>query len=257
MDPTLDDLLHLQSSLQSPSFPDSDLSVSLPSFDTPESSSDRLHSILKSSTPPPNSSPGTGSLPGDCGFDPLNLYKIDFFSRRVMVDGERKKVERRPEYLIMRDYRAAEVRHGRLAMLTSILWPLQELLNKAFLPEDYTFSIVGGGVTLPWVTLGMVGGMMGLGYADVFAGVVQSEMTGEAYLGGDCFWDPLKILQGSTIEEERKMAAREVWNGRFAMMAVLFYAVQEGYTGKAVVDLEWNELFFYPIFAAKDIVPFL
>ena len=63
-------------------------------------------------------------------------------------------------------------------MLTSILWPLQELLNKAFLPEDYTFSIVGGGVTLPWVTLGMVGAMMGLGYADVFAGVVQSEVRG-------------------------------------------------------------------------------
>ena len=63
-------------------------------------------------------------------------------------------------------------------MLTSILWPLQELLNKAFLPADYTFSIVGGGVTLPWVTLGMVGGMMGLGYADVFAGVVQSEVRG-------------------------------------------------------------------------------
>lgn len=50
------------------------------------------------------------------------------------------------------------------------------------------------------------------------------------------------------------MLKREVWNGRFSMIAVLGYIVQEAVTGRAVVDLEWNELFFYTVFAAKDVM---
>ncbi|GMH56623.1 hypothetical protein TrLO_g14355 [Triparma laevis f. longispina] len=240
LEPTLEDLQNTQTSL-SPLHPE-----------------DRLKNILNSATPPIESIPGTGGLPGDCNFDPLNFHKFDPYlllhRNRLRLTSGSTPIKTRPKNLIMRDYRASEIRHGRLCMLVSILWPAQELLNNLILPSDYTFSILGGGLTLPWIPLFMCGCMMGLGYLDVYANVIQSETTGEAYQGGDCFWDPIKILQGCTPEQERQMLKREVWNGRFSMIAVLGYIVQEAVTGRAVVDLEWNELFFYTVFAAKDVM---
>merc|ERR1719484_67696 len=64
---------------------------------------------------------GTG-LPGDVGFDPLGLANFD-----LSVDGATDKT--RSAALVMRDYRDAELKHGRLAMLAAVAWPLQERLN--------------------------------------------------------------------------------------------------------------------------------
>lgn len=48
-------------------------------------------------------------LPGDVGFDPLRLAKINF------------AVSPRSEAEILRDYRESELKHGRLAMLAAMI----------------------------------------------------------------------------------------------------------------------------------------
>ena len=57
-------------------------------------------------------------LTADYGFDPLGLSKLDLFPA-----GATDKA-RAPE-LVLRDYRDAELRHGRLAMLAALAWPVQ------------------------------------------------------------------------------------------------------------------------------------
>ncbi|KAJ1632622.1 hypothetical protein T492DRAFT_868054, partial [Pavlovales sp. CCMP2436] len=59
-----------------------------------------------------------GTMVGDYGFDPLNLAATD------LNLGSANEKERSPAY-VLRDYREAELRHGRLAMLAAIAWPVQ------------------------------------------------------------------------------------------------------------------------------------
>merc|ERR1712232_1088588 len=56
------------------------------------------------------------------GFDPLNFAAIDL----NLGSAEEKQ---RPKSIVLRDYREAEIRHGRLAMLAALAWPVQELLH--------------------------------------------------------------------------------------------------------------------------------
>ena len=125
-----------------------------------------------------------------------------------------------------------------------------------FPPDMNNFSVLYGGPTLPFFPLFMTLCVMGLGYLDIWSNVIKEE-TGDAYLPGDCFWDPLNIIVGLSDEERRKMQAREVWNGRFSMVAFAIFLVEEAGTGRAVVDLEWNELFFRPVFAVPEVMDWL
>ena len=59
----------------------------------------------------------------DYGWDPLKLSRFDFNLGGISSDSGR------PLQVVIRDYREAELRHGRLAMLASLAWPVQELLS--------------------------------------------------------------------------------------------------------------------------------
>ncbi len=65
---------------------------------------------------------------------------------------------------------------------------------------------------------------------------------------GECFWDPLRILDGTSESVKRNMQARELNNGRFAMVAVLSYILQEGITHQPLITLPWNQVLFEPAF---------
>merc|ERR1719484_501505 len=65
---------------------------------------------------------GATGLPGDVGFDPLGLANFD-----LLLGSAEDKL--RSSAVVMRDYRDAELKHGRLAMLAAVAWPLQEKLN--------------------------------------------------------------------------------------------------------------------------------
>jgi light-harvesting complex I chlorophyll a/b binding protein 1 len=75
---------------------------------------------------------GGGGVPGDYGFDPLKLADKDLhlFSatdRAMQVIRTEAFADRAPE-LVLRDYRDAEIRHGRLAMMAAVAWPVQEIV---------------------------------------------------------------------------------------------------------------------------------
>jgi hypothetical protein len=234
-----------------------------------------LERALLQGVVPADAGVGSKSLPGDFGFDPLGLATKDLFPsiqrfllkllppplvlyNDVTEDEENKEdttAKIRPKALIIRDYREAEIRHGRLAMLAAVIWPLQELIDRAFLPvEEYTFTVIyGEGTTLPFLVLLMTLIMMLLGYLDIFASQIKAGETGDAFLPGECFWDPLSMLDGAPNDMKRRMQERELMNGRMAMIAVSFYALQEALMHKPFIELPWNQLFFEPAYQ----VPFI
>jgi hypothetical protein len=96
--------------------------------------------------------------------------------------------------------------------------------------------------------------MMLLGYLDIFAKQIQEqENIGDAFLPGDCFWDPLKILQGAPPSMKRNMQERELFNGRMAMLAVAAYLFEEAASGVPIIAIEGNQLLFVPAYQ----IPFI
>lgn len=223
--------------------------------------STELEKALLQGVVPVSAGVGSECLPGDWGFDPLNFASRDFilcFQYNVLqsLPGTQKEPPPppRPSALILRDYREAEIRHGRLAMLAAIFWPLQEMLDRLLLDEDQFGTIVYDTVTLPYFPLLMTLTMMLLGYLDIFAKQIQEqENIGDAFLPGDCFWDPLKILQGAPPSMIRNMQERELFNGRMAMLAVAAYLFEEAASGVPIIAIEGNQLLFVPAYQ----IPFI
>eukprot|EP00980_Cylindrotheca_fusiformis_P016158 scaffold4805_cov136-Cylindrotheca_fusiformis.AAC.13 len=223
--------------------------------------STELENALLLGVVPASADVGSECLPGDWGFDPLNLASKDFilsFQYNVLqsLPGSEKEPPPppRPAALILRDYREAEIRHGRLAMLAAIFWPLQEMLDRLLLDEDLFGPLVYDTVTLPYFPLLMTLIMLLLGYLDIFAKQIQEkENVGDAFLPGDCFWDPLKILDGAPPSMKRNMQERELFNGRVAMLAVAAYAFEEVVSGVPIIEVEGNQLLFVPAYE----IPFI
>lgn len=90
-----------------------------------------LERVLMGGVVPADAGVGSGMLPGDEGFDPLGLSTKDYFNQiqsfilglfpeskvkeQVEQEGAVIPTDERPPALILRDYREAEIRHGRLA----------------------------------------------------------------------------------------------------------------------------------------------
>ena len=227
---------------------------------------------------PASAGVGSGCLPGDYGFDPLNLATRDYIQssqdwcRRILKyipslgdedDGVDKDDEEltdkpRPAALILRDYREAEIRHGRIAMLAAIIWPLQEITDRLFMPDKFgDTTFIYGGVTLPFLSLLMTFMMLNLGYLDIFSQAIKENQTGDAFLPGECFWDPLCILEGAPDDMKSNMQLRELNNGRFAMMAVAAFILEEAITHKPVISLPLNMYLFEPIYEVPAVQEWL
>eukprot|EP00978_Attheya_sp_CCMP212_P001225 scaffold2553_cov32-Attheya_sp.AAC.4 len=138
-----------------------------------------LERALLQGVVPADAGVGSECLPGDYGFDPLNVATKDYFHQvqtfllkflnwggsdddeeeeedemeeAIIADVAAAMPKRdfvgnndqgaRPPALILRDYREAEIRHGRLAMLADLFWPLQEILDRMFLPETFGSTTV-------------------------------------------------------------------------------------------------------------------
>jgi hypothetical protein len=228
-------------------------------------SAESLEEALRQGVVPADAGVGSGSLPGDFGFDPLNFADKDYIGlvQRFIINlipGEKDIFEEttRPSALILRDYREAEIRHGRLAMLAAVFWPLQEMTDRFVLDQDQFSSVLGslfhGGMTLPYIPLFMTALLLLLGYLDIYSKAVKEyEKVGEAFAPGDCFWDPLSMLQGAPSNMKRNMQERELLNGRMAMLGVGFYIYEEAISGLALIEIPGNELLFEPLYQ----VPFV
>lgn len=239
-----------------------------------------LESALQQGVVPVDAGVGSNTLPGDFNWDPLQLSTKDYFLQTQQFilnllpaskddDDDEKNSDKgsenqepppeRPAALILRDYREAEIRHGRLAMLAAVIWPLQELLDRYLLPEDVQGPLIDGHtVTLPYFPLLMTACMLLLGYLDIFSqSIKEMDKIGDAYQPGDCFWDPLSMLQGADARMRRNMAERELFNGRFAMVAVAVFIWEEAVTGKTLVNIPGNELLLEPAYQVPYIKEWL
>mmetsp|Transcript_10702 Transcript_10702/g.14355 ORF Transcript_10702/g.14355 Transcript_10702/m.14355 type:complete len:483 (+) Transcript_10702:70-1518(+) len=223
-----------------------------------------LEQALLQGVVPEGAGVGSNCLPGDCSFDPLNLATKDYFKNTQHfllnllpandADTEAPVTATRPAALILRDYREAEIRHGRLAMLAVVFWPLQQMLDRLLIPvQSHDTTIIYGGTTLPYLSLLMTLIMLLLGYLDIYANVIRSQDTGDAYLPGECFWDPLAVLQGAPDTMKRNMQERELMNGRAAMIAFAAYVFEEATTHKPLITIPGNEYLFSPAYTVPAI----
>ena len=226
-----------------------------------------LERALQQGVVPASAGVGNEVLPGDYGFDPLNLAEKDYFRQAQgfllnLLPGDDSPANqadepnqrRRPKALILRDLREAEVRHGRLAMLAAVFWPFQEMLDRLVLDPEQVGPLLYGPITLPYFPLLMTAIMLLLGYLDVYAQAIkEAEGIGEAYLPGDCFWDPLRILQGAPDSMKRNMQEREIFNGRVAMLAFAAFTWEEAITHLPLIDIGQNDLLLEPAYE----VPFI
>jgi hypothetical protein len=162
------------------------------------------------------------TLVGNKGFDPLNLATS---TKELM------------------QYREAELKHGRLAMLAAAGWPVSELLQPMIsqylkLPDLLTKSgeapsVLNGGLDRipPFFFLAIL----------IFSGTVESlalttRTMGADYIPGDLGFDPLSLYTGKPERTKRGLELKELNNGRLAMLAITFYAASEFITKAAVVD---------------------
>jgi hypothetical protein len=156
------------------------------------------------------------SLPGNVLFDPLKLSTI---STTVANSNQ-----------VLKNYREAEIKHGRLAMLSAIAWPAQELVHP-ILSEKFQAanmlaagkapSILNGGLLQERVVPGVVLFFVVASMLEIQAMNLQELDPNRA--PGDYKIRP----QDPDPAVLAKLEAGEIWNARIAMMAILAYIVQE------------------------------
>merc|ERR1719482_1071159 len=145
---------------------------------------------------------GDGTLAGDMNFDPLQISDT-------------------PSSLAW--YREAEIKHARLAMLAAFGWPVSELTNFG--------NLLTGDGRAPSLLNGGLGEINALYWAAVVGVAVYWESKGldkqfgkkDDYLPGMLGFDPLGA-------DSPSMRTAEITNGRVAMMAITFYALEEAVT---------------------------
>jgi hypothetical protein len=171
-----------------------------------------------------------GSLPGDAGFDPIGFAKS---SEDLM------------------NYREAEIKHGRLAMLAAAGWPISELFDKKianFLSmtpvvdaTDRAPSLLNGGLgkisPIYWVAC-----IVAAAAVDVYG--ISKAKNDPSYSAGNLGFDPLGLYPKSK-DAQFRMQTTEIKNGRLAMIAITAFAVQEWVSQFGVV-VE-TPIFFKPI----------
>jgi len=161
----------------------------------------------------------TGKMAGDAGFDPLKLSKTT-------------------EDLVRN--REAELKHGRLAMLAAVGWPLSELLDNKIAGLFNMSPALDAGNRAPsllnhfqgtniifWVAIIALGACI-----DVY-GIKKSESDVD-YFSGNLGFDPLGFYP-NTAKEQKNMQVAEIKHGRTAMMAVLVYTIEEMLTNSSIV----------------------
>lgn len=170
-------------------------------------------------------------MPGNVNFDPLGLSRIDLTYKRLSSPGPRNASD------ILGDYREAELKHGRLAMLAAVAYPAQEF-SQPLLAERFNLpSLLSDGGTSPSLVNGNLDASTVVWLLGLGSGLELSRlMMPTTSAAGDYGWGRV-VAPNADAAEIFKMQAGEVWNGRIAMMAVLGYVVREALTKSSVLTL--------------------
>jgi len=162
------------------------------------------------------------TMAGDAGFDPAGFAKSS-------------------EDLI--NYREAEIKHARLAMLAAAGWPISELFDAkiaSFLhltpivdASDRAPSILNGGLgkisPIYWIVC-----LMGAAAIDTY-GMSKARSKSPDYFPGNLGFDPLGLYPKDK-EGQMRMQKTEIKNGRLAMIAITAFAAQEVISSSGVID---------------------
>ena len=173
----------------------------------------------------------TGELAGDVGFDPLGLAK----SRSELMN-----------------YREAEIKHARLAMLAAAGWPLSELFDRKIAAMLHLSPLLDKGERVPSLLNGGLEkvnpfywmGCLAIAAGVEFYGMNKAKINDESYFPGNLGFDPLELYP-KDADDQRRMQLAEIKHGRVAMIAIAGFAIQEYILKVGVVDE--TPFFFSPI----------
>ena len=135
-------------------------------------------------------------------------------------------------------YREAELAHGRVAMLASLGFLVQEKFHPLFSGD--TDIAINQVPQLPiWLWAGMLAGIAGAEQTRIAKGwqkldqrsYTASESLREGYMPGDLGFDPFKI-KPQDPEKLLDMQEKELSHGRLAMIAAMGFLAQETVTGQ-------------------------
>lgn len=171
-----------------------------------------------------------GSMAGDVGFDPVGFAKSE-------ED--------------LNNYREAEIKHARLAMLAAAGWPISELADKKIASffglqpvldsSDRAPSILNGG-------LGKISPIYWVGCLAAAAAIdaygISKSKSEPGYFPGNLGFDPLGVYPKDE-EGQKWMQTAEIKNGRLAMIAITAFAFQECASKLGVVNE--TPAFFKPL----------
>lgn len=180
-----------------------------------------------------------GSLAGDVSFDPLGFAT----SKDQLIE-----------------YREAEIKHSRLAMLAAVGWPISELLDPTIASKldlepvldvnNRVPSLFNGG--LEKVSPVWWGFCLGLTAAIDMYGVQRARtLPPSKYSPGDLNFDPLGLYPKDP-EGRKEMQLAEIKHGRAAMIAVTAFAVQEYVSSIGIIDE--TPLFFRPLSTVESVL---
>ena len=196
---------------------------------------------------------------GNYGFDPLGLGSEETFV----------------------PFREAEIKHGRLAMLAAVGWPLQEIVHPfivdnlrasnalaPFFVRDVLAETAGKAPSLLNGGLEQIEVAPSLGFAVFLSSVLElqdlkaREAKGlkfnefdKSRVPGDLSFDPLNIYSSLPYEEQVDFMEKELMNGRLAMLAVTAYAAIEFFFDMPVV--RFTPDLFEPLIFAPDFRAFM
>mmetsp|Transcript_4260 Transcript_4260/g.11615 ORF Transcript_4260/g.11615 Transcript_4260/m.11615 type:complete len:231 (+) Transcript_4260:367-1059(+) len=146
--------------------------------------------------------------------------------------------------------REAEIKHCRLAMLAAASWPIAELFDKPLAnllgqpvivdATDRNPSLLNGGLEkispIYWAAILVAAAAVDLTQ-------INMANTDPTYTPGNLGWDPLGLYPKDEAGK-KSMLAKELRNGRLAMIAITAFAAQEYVTQSGIVDQ--TPIFFKP-----------
>ena len=166
---------------------------------------------------------------GNKGFDPLNCST---------------------DMLTLKKYREAEIKHGRLAMLATVGWPISELFHPYLSTITQNTNLLSFNNKVPSILNGGFEKINPIFFMSiiVFASSIESIVLNNDYnnyfdyrIPGDFGFDPLNFYTNKSEFTKRNLELKELNNGRLAMLAITYFAFSEFITNNPIVT---NSPFF-------------
>lgn len=164
-------------------------------------------------------------LVGNKGFDPLNCAT---------------------DIKILKKYREAEIKHGRLAMLGSVGWPISELIHPNLSKFTKSANFLSNNNKAPSILNGGLEKINPLFFISiiVFTTIVESISINNKFnnyfedkIPGDLGFDPLKLYVNKDPITKINLELKELNNGRLAMIAITYYAITEFINNNAIINI--------------------